>query len=133
MTLSALGTWNLILSTDPPSWFSVRLQQQLLAEAKVALPNETAGLFVRDGDVVQAWPAVAVTSPDSFTVDPDWLVAAVYRCDDLGAQMIGTYHTHPQATPAFSERDRPLFAWGRIHLLISDTQHQPEWLWGRLA
>jgi proteasome lid subunit RPN8/RPN11 len=53
----------------------------------------------------------------SFVVDPVDVVDFAYEVLDAGWTVLGSFHSHPDGTSAFSERDRVLANWGEWHVL----------------
>lgn len=79
----------------------------MIKHARRAAPGEACGLVAADDDlVVRAYEtANTETEPDRFTIDPAEHFAVLGDAEDLGLEIIGTYHSHPTGLPVPSEKD----------------------------
>jgi proteasome lid subunit RPN8/RPN11 len=84
------------------------LQERILTEVAMTLPNEACGVLgVSDGVVTHVYPVANVAaSPDGYIMDPAALVQALRRADSSGAPVGALYHSHPTGAVYPSERDR---------------------------
>ncbi len=92
--------------------------------AVAAFPAECCGLLLArpEGDAVRVgWVEPCVNqAPDQhcrFTISPDALLAAHRWARDRGAQVVGTYHSHPGGAAVPSDVDRES-AWAGASYLI---------------
>jgi proteasome lid subunit RPN8/RPN11 len=90
-------------------------RDQLVREAAVAYPEECCGILLgrrqgAESKVVEATCAVPNTSAvdrrRSYAIDPLAVLAARNRGRSLGREVIGFYHSHPDAGLRPSARDR---------------------------
>ncbi len=109
----------MILSSDPPPWWSTGLQSECLSAASSGFPLEVCGFFVLEACSGRAsfWPLRARASTHSFRVDPQEVVRFAYEIMDRQWTVLGSFHSHPDGTPTFSKRDRLLMDWGAWHVL----------------
>lgn len=85
----------------------------LLAEARLAQPDECCGLlFGEDGVIAAHRPAVNVhpTPQTHFEIDPEALIDAHRAMRQGGPRLVGYYHSHPSGPPEPSATDRALAA-----------------------
>ena len=84
------------------------LYEELLEEARRALPNECCGLLGGRGrSVTRVFRATnAVASPVSFEIRPRELFALFRRLRGEQLELAGIYHSHPTGDNFPSARDR---------------------------
>jgi proteasome lid subunit RPN8/RPN11 len=96
--------------------------QAILAHARAAAPNECCGLLIGVGTTIRR--SVAATNlapgPTSYLIDPADHFAAIRAARAEECDVIGAYHSHPNAEAIPSRRDiaeavGPAF----IHLIVS--------------
>lgn len=97
----------MILRLSPP------LRAQLIAEARVAFPNECCGLIegVRDGDSIRAaalHPTANLADDPAagFEIDAAVHLRLLRTLRQTDREVVGCYHSHPNGKPVPSERDR---------------------------
>ena len=103
------------------------LQGRLRAWAGAGYPHECCGLLlgragegvVRVEEVVQARNANAERRRDRYEIDPEDFLRADARSRELGLDIVGVWHTHPDHAARPSETDRES-AWpGWSYLILS--------------
>jgi len=86
------------------------LAEELLAHARVELPNEACGLLSGDlagGRATSYHPARnAEASPLRYNVHPDDLVRIVFAIDDAGEDLVAIFHSHTHTPAVPSPTDR---------------------------
>lgn len=86
------------------------LAEELLAHARVELPNEACGLLSGDlagGRTTSYHPARnAEASPLRYNVHPDDLVRIVFAIDDAGEDLVAIFHSHTHTPAVPSPTDR---------------------------
>jgi proteasome lid subunit RPN8/RPN11 len=102
---------------------------QVRAHARRDLPNECCGLLV--GEAARVHRAVESTnlraSPTRYLVDPAAHFAARRDARREGLEVVGAYHSHPDAPPLPSATDlREAHEIGFIYLVISPLQAGPD-------
>lgn len=77
------------------------------AAAVSAYPRECCGLLLgRDDAIVEAWTARNLShDPKRYQVDPRDHFAAIRAARGRGLDVIGAYHSHPDAPPCPSATD----------------------------
>jgi proteasome lid subunit RPN8/RPN11 len=119
-----LAKWRLTSWNDTPGWWSQELEAQVESAANSALPNETVGLFYLDLNSADLSP-VHVHVFNGFATerfidaDPRDVITFCYEFLTARTEVLGTFHTHPQGSQNFSERDQMLGLWGKTHLLLA--------------
>nr|WP_310523631.1 M67 family metallopeptidase [Polymorphobacter sp.] len=98
----------------------------LVAEAAKAAPNECCGLLLgTPGHIETAVPA-RNTSPHpdrAFEIDPVTLLRTHREARGQALQVLGHYHSHPNASPEPSLRDAARAVEnGQLWLIIADSQ-----------
>lgn len=114
------------------------LADQLVSEARAALPHECCGLLVGRGhdDELQgasrtvtrviALPNAADAPSVSFVIAERPLAHALMALEHSGEQLIGFYHSHPQGDPIPSQADIRAAAYPEAaHLIIGLRGGQP--------
>jgi proteasome lid subunit RPN8/RPN11 len=84
------------------------VEQQLLAAAATAAPEECCGLLLgRPGVIETAVPArnVAYDRSRSFEIDPAVLLRTHREARGAGLKVVGHYHSHPNGVAEPSKRD----------------------------
>lgn len=101
------------------------------AHGAASYPNEGCGLLLgetRDGDTValaarplpNVWP-VEAEKPERFRIDPaDWL-AVELEAADVGLEVVGVFHSHPDHPPVASPRDVAWAAFAGYSYLITQV------------
>ncbi len=77
-------------------------------------PREGVGLFVGEGGcATEAWPLPNVhPQPEvGYRADPEALLFALRRADDLGLSVVALYHSHPAGLAYPSATDRREAYW----------------------
>ncbi len=91
--------------------------------ARTAFPREAVGLLAgpQPGTAIEAVTLRnSATDSRQFSVEPWDLFVAEKRVMQMGLQVVGTYHTHPQGTPTLSTEDlRWLSRWDCAHVVIA--------------
>lgn len=84
------------------------LYEELLGEARRALPNECCGLLAGRGRAVTRVfrAANALASPTAYEVRPRELFALFRRMREEKLELVGIYHSHPTGENFPSARDR---------------------------
>ena len=92
---------------------SVPLRAQLIAEARAAFPHECCGLIegTRDGETVNALALHPTTNlandpAGGFEIDAAVHLRLLRTLRQIGREVVGCYHSHPNGKPVPSERDR---------------------------
>ena len=100
------------------------VRTDLFAAAARGYPREACGILLGrvDGSVrvvEQLWPTANrwPDRDDRYEIDPDSLRRALESEENGGSRVIGFYHSHPDALPVPSEKDREL-AWPWYYYLI---------------
>ena len=83
------------------------LLEELLEEARRALPNECCGLFAGRGRAVtRLFRATnALASPTAYEIRPRELFALFRRLREERIELVGIYHSHPTGDNFPSARD----------------------------
>jgi proteasome lid subunit RPN8/RPN11 len=81
--------------------------QEILTQATTQLPNESCGyLLGKEGLVTVMYPMTNIDhSPEHFSFDPKEQFAAVRYARQVGLEIIGNWHSHPQSPSRPSEED----------------------------
>ncbi len=98
--------------------------EQTLAHLRAALPHEGLGLWVgRAGRVVEFWPLQNIhpRPRERYEADPQSLVEAVRRIEQMGLELVAIVHAHPNGPAAPSETDRSQAFW-RVPYVIFDMK-----------
>lgn len=84
------------------------LYDELLEEARRALPNECCGLLAGRGRKVTRLfrAANALASPTAYEIRPRELFALFRRMREEKLELVGIYHSHPTGENLPSGRDR---------------------------
>jgi proteasome lid subunit RPN8/RPN11 len=85
--------------------------ERLTAEAKRALPDETCGLLLGQGNRIERiQPArnVHATPRTHFEIDPQALVDAHRAARGGGPEIVGYYHSHPEGPAGPSATDQAM-------------------------
>lgn len=104
-----------------------RLRDEIEARALAGHPFETCGLLIgrRSGartEVLHSSHAENVERErphERYTVDPIAQLAAEWRARDLGLEVVGVWHSHPDRPARFSETDREAAYEGYSYLVLS--------------
>lgn len=105
---------------------------KLVQHAHSAYPEEACGLIA--GKVEQAshiFPIenVADDPKKHYVMSPDTLLQTFKEIDDLGLELIGTYHSHPNTPPIPSQTDKHDAVHNLpnvVHIIISLEMHLPQ-------
>ncbi|WAH44268.1 Mov34/MPN/PAD-1 family protein [Alicyclobacillus fastidiosus] len=97
---------------------SSTLVLRLAEQAEAALPNECVGFIVRKGPRCFILPIPAIATQSRVYVHPQVLLDAAMALDCGGAELVATYHSHPDGTAAPSSNDNLFSAWSRTHVLL---------------
>lgn len=105
----------------------LQLRRQIRAEMERAYPAEGCGVLLgrAENGLREVQRAVGSENRwserrDRYRVDPDLLRRLLEEEDGDGPQVLGFYHSHPDAAPVPSETDRAA-AWPWYHYLIVPT------------
>jgi proteasome lid subunit RPN8/RPN11 len=88
------------------------LRRQIVEEARAAYPREGCGLIegMRDGAEIRVTAIHPVANlaeePDRFELDPARHIALLRGLRGTGREIVGCYHSHPNACAEPSARDR---------------------------
>lgn len=76
--------------------------EQIIAQAKLELPNEACGILAgRDSRVEKVYAMVnAQKSPENFFMDAKEQLKVTKEIRNFGLEMVGIYHSHP-LSPAY--------------------------------
>jgi proteasome lid subunit RPN8/RPN11 len=87
---------------------AARAHSAVVAHARAALPSESCGVLVgRDGHIVDAVAARNLSDdPHRFLIDPQDHIDARRDARRRGLDVIGFYHSHPDAPAVPSRVDR---------------------------
>lgn len=106
-------------------WIEPAVVEVVLGHARVAHPNEVAGLLGADptGGVVAA-VELCTGTPDAVRVGREESARAAATLADDGLTCVGTYHSHTHR-PAYPTRgDRMVLRPGRIMVIVSLRFHE---------
>lgn len=87
------------------------LQAQLVAWSAARAPREACGVLVGSPagaaiEIAHAFVAENLAvGEDAFTIDPGAIVAAAGAARDLGLEIVGFWHSHPDGAAVPSSRD----------------------------
>jgi proteasome lid subunit RPN8/RPN11 len=120
------------LSNEPPSWWTEELRDRCIQLANRAYPNEACGLIVSQPEAnrISLHELRASASPVSFFADPAEVVRFAYAALAQGWRVVGTFHSHPNGRPVFSERDQLLLDWADHHVLTYRSGGTWGFAWG---
>lgn len=84
------------------------IYEQMLAEARQALPNECCGLLGgKDGVVKEIFHSSnSLVSPSAYEIPPEELFAHFRAMREQKLSLVAIYHSHPQGENTPSRRDR---------------------------
>jgi proteasome lid subunit RPN8/RPN11 len=85
--------------------------ERMLAHAHAEAPNECCGVLLGNGEAVEevfVGRNVHETPRTRYLMDPQDLLRMTKRQDELGWDVVGIYHSHPQTKPEPSETDKAL-------------------------
>lgn len=114
-----------VRASSAPPWASGDLVSDLLHEAEAAWPTEAAGFLVMqrgdhaDEGRVMLRPLAGEASSVSFRAHPTAVLNILQAVEETQAQIIGTYHSHPDGAEAWSVADHDWLWWGRWHALMA--------------
>ncbi|MBI2866491.1 MAG: M67 family metallopeptidase [Chloroflexi bacterium] len=99
-----------------------RFAQQIIAHAREEAPNECVGILGgAGGQVLSLYRGInAEHSPRRYSLDPKDLYRIHRDLDDHGWEVVGIYHSHPQAGAYFSDTDLKLAFWtNAVYIVVS--------------
>ncbi|HLF08720.1 MAG TPA: M67 family metallopeptidase [Dehalococcoidia bacterium] len=99
-----------------------RLADEIIAHAKVEVPNECCGILGgKDGEILRLWRATnAEHSPFRYRVDDRELFQIYREIDGNGWSLAAIYHSHVRSEAYPSPTDISLAAWpDAVYLLVS--------------
>ena len=99
-----------------------RLADEIIAHAKVEVPNECCGILGgKDGAILRLWRATnAEHSPFRYRVDDRELFQIYREIDGNGWSLAAIYHSHVRSEAYPSPTDISLAAWpDAVYLLVS--------------
>ncbi|MEO1366117.1 MAG: M67 family metallopeptidase [Acidobacteriota bacterium] len=123
------------MSADDPSPPRVHVARAVLDDvlprAAAGFPNEVCGLLLGDKSAA-GWRVVEATQGgnlvvdrqhDRYQLDPAHYLAADRRARELGLDIVGVWHTHPDHPPIPSSTDRE-HAWdGFTYWIVPTTRN----------
>ncbi len=95
---------------------------QIVDQARAARPEEACGLLAgRDGRVERVYPLPNTErSPVRYLAEPQAQVDAVLDIEERGDEIVGIYHSHPDAPAYPSATDVAMAAYpDAIYLIVS--------------
>lgn len=96
------------MSVDDQLHLSTTAKQELMFHAEGAYPSECAGLLAGDlasGTIAHVLLLPAQVTPTSFVVDPLVYLRGEDTARAMGLDILGIFHSHPDAAPVPSAAD----------------------------
>jgi proteasome lid subunit RPN8/RPN11 len=120
-------------SEAPTLILSASAWTAIASHASARFPDESCGVLIglsdtRSFNVLSAHPCpnhAPRPQHNSFLIDPEDILIARRHALDSGLDLIGFYHSHPNAPAYFSTRDLSQCWPGYPNLVVSISQGQP--------
>ena len=82
------------------------IRDEMVAHARVELPNECCGVLVGRSEIERSVPMRSVPpAPDAYYMDPEQQIELFTEMESTGEQLLGIYHSHPKGPLEPSDMD----------------------------
>ena len=107
-------------------WLKPSLAQEIVANAREALPNECCGVILGIGETAEQIIPIANIADEpkyNYHMDEKGLLKALYQAEHLHLEVIGFYHSHPRTDPIPSPTDTQLANYPDVAYVIAGLRN----------